>query len=164
MYLSVQPAHAQAPLTKNIPCHLLGGFCPGYLTLSHHNIKNDVFEHLSIFHDIPKCSGPDAPVQDCLWVGCTCSAHGPRCGTRLSGHTAHVNDLAEHIMHTHLGFRYACDRPRCGRAEWSSPFALRRHQRKCYSTATVRCPGCLEEFESEIMLGSHAVREGCYAL
>jgi hypothetical protein len=58
-------------------------------------------------------------------------------------------------------FIYACDR--CGRAEWSSPSALRRHRQQCRGRVAVRCTGCLNMFVSRRALEGHVELEGCYA-
>jgi hypothetical protein len=64
-------------------------------------------------------------------------------------------------MHSHLDFFYACDK--CGRAEWSTPYALSRHRRVCRGKVAVRCAGCLELFMSQVALEGHVERQGCYA-
>jgi hypothetical protein len=147
------------PVIKNLPCWILGGGCPGYMAVTPRSVKRGIIEHLSVFHE-HLCPTLDGTVQECTWIACVCSAPGARCGSRSVGHSAHVNDIAEHIMHSHLDFRYTCEL--CGRADWSTPFSLRRHVGRCQGKVAVRCPGCLEGFDSEVALEGHVLRERCY--
>jgi hypothetical protein len=142
-------------------CHLAGGHCSGVIAISPGSVKRDVADHLSFCHGIPTSSASRAPVHECTWLACACTQRGARCGSRPQGHAAHVKDLADHIIHLHLDFIYACDR--CGRAEWSSPWALRRHRQQCRGRVAVRCTGCLHMFVSRRALEGHVELEGYYA-
>jgi hypothetical protein len=134
-------------------CYLGGKQCIGLMPLSPHNIKRGIIEHIREYHHVTDTS------QDCTWIGCVCALPGSRCANRAPGHVAHVRDLAEHILNSHLGLRYACDL--CGQAQWSSPFALSRHRSLCKGRVRVRCPGCLNEFDGEVALERHVEDAGC---
>jgi hypothetical protein len=163
---TTSPQDAQAPRglpgaadtrARNVECLLGGAACPRFFTLVPHQVKRGIAEHLHEHHR----GGGASP--DCSWDGCVCAAQSGRlgrCSDRPAEHPAHVSDLADHILHSHLGFRYLCDL--CGRAQWSTPSALARHARTCRGVCPVRCPGCLEVFPSEVALESHVGHGGCY--
>jgi hypothetical protein len=155
------PRSVYTPAAEYVLCMLAGGHCSGVIALSPRSVKRDITDHLSRCHGVPSSSASSAPVRECTWLGCACALRGPRCGSRPRGHAAHVKDLADHIMHSHLDFLYACDR--CGRAEWATPYALSRHRRRCRGRATVRCTGCLSQFVSRGALEGHVERWECSA-
>jgi hypothetical protein len=156
LYTAVQTPRRR---TTDVVCLLAGGHCSGVITLSPQSVKRDIVHHLSLFHDVPACSAADAPVRDCTWFGCACTQRRARCGGRQRGHTTHVKDLADHIMHSHLDFFYACDL--CGRAEWATPYALSRHRQRCRGRVAARCTGCLNLFMSTNALEAHTERGEC---
>jgi hypothetical protein len=127
--------------------------------------------HLELVHRIPK---PRRQRQiDCAWEGCLCTAQGSRgsrCDSKPSEHPAHVDNLAQHIWNTHLGFRFICER--CGAARWSSAFARDRHRDgkrnsngvrtgACTGRVPARCPDCCREFSSEGELEGHLSHGKC---
>jgi hypothetical protein len=158
--VAIHPS-VSTPGTAYPLCHLAGGDCSGVMPISPGSVGPDVARHLFLYHGISTSSASRAPVRECTWLACACTQQGVRCGSRPHGHAAHVKDLADHIIHSHLDFIYACDR--CGRAEWSSPWALRRHRQQCRGRVAVRCTGCLHMFMSRRALEGHVELEGCYA-
>jgi hypothetical protein len=155
------PPSAYPPAAVYVLCLLAGGHCSGLIALSPGSAKRDIAHHLSLSHGIPSSSASSAPVRECTWLGCGCVQRSARCGGRPQGHAAHVKDLAGHIMHSHLDFFYACDR--CGRAEWTTPYALSRHRQRCRGRVAARCTGCLNLFLSPSALEAHVEREECAA-
>jgi hypothetical protein len=162
LYAPVAAAQAPEPRTTDVLCLLAGNHCSGHMALSPRSVKRDIAHHLSLFHGIPLSPNSGTSVRDCTWLGCVCSLRGSRCDGRLPrSHAAHVNNLAEHIAHSHLDFRYACNL--CERAEWSTPYALHRHRGRCRGKVVARCVGCLDMFESQSALEGHVERERCYS-
>jgi hypothetical protein len=155
------PPSVYPPAAVYVLCLLTGCPCPGFIELSSGSAKRGIVNHLSHFHDVPACSAADAPVRNCTWFGCACVQRSARCGSRPHGHTAHVKDLADHIMHSHLDLFYACDL--CKRAEWATPYALNRHRRRCPGRVAARCTGCLNMFVSQAALEGHVERNECAA-
>jgi hypothetical protein len=128
--------------------------------------------HLELVHNIQK-QRSGAPI-DCPWDNCLCTAQGrrsSRCRSKPASHPAHVENLAHHIWHSHLGFRYMCDR--CGGARWSSAFARDRHRNgkrapgtglrvgACPGRIPARCPLCCRQFQSEVKLEGHLEQDNC---
>jgi hypothetical protein len=149
------------PAAVYVLCLLAGSHCSGVIALSPRNVKGNIAHHLSLYHGIPRSSASSAPVHECTWLGCGCALRGPRCGGRPQGHAAHIKDLTDHIMHSHLDFFYACDR--CGRAEWATPYALSRHRQRCRGRVAARCTGCNDLLVSQSALASHVERKECSA-
>jgi hypothetical protein len=114
---TTSPQDAQAPRglpgaadtrARNVECLLGGAACPGFFTLVPHQVKRGIAEHLHEHHR----GGGASP--DCSWDGCVCAAQSGRlgrCSDRPAEHPAHVSDLADHILHSHLGFRYLSGLP-----------------------------------------------------
>jgi hypothetical protein len=155
------PPSVNPPAVVYVLCLLAGGPCPGLIALSPGSAKRDIAYHIFLCHGIPNCSASSAPVRECTWPGCSCVQRSARCGGRPHGHTAHVKDLADHIMHSHLDLFYACDL--CKRAEWATPYALSRHRRRCPGRVAARCTGCLNMFVSQAALEGHVERNECAA-
>jgi hypothetical protein len=122
--------------------------------------------HLELVHVVPK---PHKGQQvTCQWNGCVCTAQGSRgarCVSKRGSHPAHVDNVAQHIWNTHLGFRFMCGN--CGAARWSSAFARDRHRYgkrdprtnvrvgACTGRNSARCQRCCREFASEAELEGH---------
>jgi hypothetical protein len=153
-----QPPPTSSTRVRTITCHLGGHQCPGLFTLTPPQVKRGIAEHIHQYHRV---TGDNI---ECSWTGCVCAAQSGRlgrCSDRPAKHPAHVSDLADHVLHSHFDFRYLCDL--CGRAQWSTPSALARHTRTCRGVCEVRCPGCLDMFESEVILEKHMEAGACFS-
>jgi hypothetical protein len=155
------PPSVYPPAAVYVLCHLAGGHCSGVIALSPGSAKRDIAYHLFLCHGVPNSSASSARVRECTWPDCSCVQRSARCGGRPDGHTAHVKDLADHIMHSHLDLFYACDL--CKRAEWATPYALNRHRQRCRGRVAARCTGCLNMFVSQAALEGHVERNECAA-
>jgi hypothetical protein len=94
---------------------------------------------------------------DCRWEGCCCTKK--TCIRRGLVHGVHVEDITEHVWHSHLNFHEVCSR--CGEARWVHPYARSRHESKCTGPRPARCKACLIEFSSAVALECHIMWQQC---
>jgi hypothetical protein len=153
-----------------------GQICRMPISIEPSNLRMCILSHFSSFHPLlaQAAQGAEEVEQTCPWLGCACapqSQRRDRCAGREDVHPAHVTDLAEHIMNSHLDLRYSCDL--CGHASWTSKAAVERHRkgrsagrgralRPCQGRTPARCVSCCRLFESVILLESHLQDGTCH--
>jgi hypothetical protein len=112
-------------------------------------VKSCIRQHLIAAHSYSAYKRGTS--VECHWENCRCNKAG--CGSRGPAHSAHVDDITEHVWNTHLNFYEACQL--CGDARWAQPFARARHEAKCRGPRPARCKSCLFEFASFAALEAH---------
>jgi hypothetical protein len=112
-------------------------------------VKSCIREHLVTAHGYNAYRRGTS--VECHWENCRCAKAG--CRNRGPTHSAHVEDIIEHVWNTHLNFYEVCHL--CGDARWAQPFARARHEARCGGPRPARCTHCLFEFSSNVALESH---------
>jgi hypothetical protein len=149
-YFPAVPTHLALPTMPTVRCKV--DDCMQDIEL----LKSSIRQHLIGTHGY-KAYERGIGV-DCRWENCRCTKI--RCGNHVLGHRVRVQDIAEHVWHTHLNFHESCSK--CGNARWVHPFARSRHESKCTGPKPARCKRCCVEFWSVVALESHIMSGPCF--